>query len=97
MLRTSLGSDAGCAWCVPFIIKPGRNKINLRNENVNEDLFHDAESQITSTSPVTSTAPVSSTSFTPSPISTVNYQSEREAVFARRRNNQITNEAALKN
>ena len=40
MLRTSLGAEQGCAWCVPVIIDRGRNKINLRNENVNEDLLH---------------------------------------------------------
>ena len=48
VLRTSLGSETGCAWCVPVIIKPGRNKINLRNENVNEDLFHESVSLSTS-------------------------------------------------
>ena len=90
ILGTPLGSDAGCAWCVPVIIKPGRNKIILRNENVNEDLFHEGESQITSPSPE------SSTSFTPSPsISNLTYESERDAVLTRHRNKQITNEAAI--
>lgn len=40
ILGTALGGDGGCAWSVPVTIKPGRNKIVLRNENVNEDLFH---------------------------------------------------------
>jgi hypothetical protein len=91
MLRTSLGSDAGCAWCVPVIIKPGRNKINLRNENVNEDLLHEGESLRSSPS-----LP-SPTSFAPSPsLPTLTYESERDAVLTRHRNKQITNEAAIK-
>jgi hypothetical protein len=90
LLSTSLGTKYGGAWCVPVVIKAGRNKIILRNENFNEDLFHEGESQITSPSPV------SSTSFTPSPsISTLTYESERDAVLTRHRNKQITNEAAI--
>jgi len=90
MLRTSLGSATGCAWCVPVIIKPGRNKINLRNENVNEDLFHEGESLRSSPSPT------SPTSFAPSPsLPTLTYESERDAVLTRHRNKQITNEAAI--
>ena len=69
-LHTALGGTGGCAWSVPVIIKPGRNKVILRNDNVNEDLFHEGESQITSPSPVSSasSAPAPSTSFkTPPP------------------------------
>jgi len=47
-LHTALGGTGGCAWSVPVIIKPGRNKVILRNDNVNEDLFHEGESLSTS-------------------------------------------------
>ena len=89
-IQTALGGAGGCAWSVPVIIKPGRNKINLRNENVNEDLFHEGESLRSSPSPT------SPTSFAPSPsLPTLTYESERDAVLTRHRNKQITNEAAI--
>lgn len=44
LLRTSLGSDSGCAWSVPVVIKPGSNKIILRNENMATDILHEDES-----------------------------------------------------
>lgn len=95
MLRTSLGSDSGCAWCVPVIIKPGRNKINLRNENVNKDLLHAGE---TLSTPASSSSPsrVSSTVSASLPAATnLTYESERNAVLARLKNKQITSEAAV--
>lgn len=48
LLSTSLGTKYGGAWCVPVVIKAGRNKIILRNENFNEDLFHESVSLSTS-------------------------------------------------
>ena len=91
LLSTSLGTEYGGGWCVPVVIKAGRNKIILRNENFNEDLFHEGESLRSSPSP----AP--STSFAPSPsLPTLTYESERDAVLTRHRNKQITNEAAIK-
>ena len=62
ILRTSLGAEWGCAWSVPIIIKPGRNKINLRNENVNEDLLHKGITP----PPSPSTSPSSPTTSLPS-------------------------------
>lgn len=44
LLRTSMGSDSGCAWSVPVVIKPGKNKIILRNENMATDILHESES-----------------------------------------------------
>lgn len=73
-LQTALGGAGGCAWSVPVIVKAGRNKIILRNENVKEDLFHDGESHRAAPSPAPSTSPAPSPS-----MPNLTYESENPA------------------
>jgi len=87
LLRTSLPTH-GAVWCVPVQIKAGRNKIILRNANLNKDLFHDGESF--------SDSPTPTSTFAPSPPSkTLTYESERMGILSRHENKQISNKEAI--
>ena len=86
ILRTSLGAAWGSAWSVPVEVKAGRNKIILRNENVNEDLLHEGVSLNSSSSKSPRT----------SPTRPLTYEEERQAVLKKHEAGLLSTEEAVK-